>query len=106
MRGRGVRLASLVGVTLLVLAACGDETDGNTDPEQVDTMEAPELGACRVLTPADIGEPSNATRTVDCEEHHTAETYATGELPEDLHDVDYESEKLGAFAYELCGDRF
>ena len=33
---------------------------------QVDAVEAPELGACRVLTPDDVAQPSNATRIVDC----------------------------------------
>ena len=53
-------------------------------------MEAPELGACRVLTPEDIDQRSNATKTVACEERHTAETFAIGELPEELQEVGYQ----------------
>jgi Septum formation len=106
VRARGVRLASLVTVTLLVLAGCGEDEGGNTDPDQVDSLEAPELGSCRVLTPADVKLPSNASRTVDCEDRHNAETYAVGELPTELQDSDYESEELGRFAYDTCGGRF
>ena len=106
MRGRGVRLACLVTAALLALSGCGEDTDGNADPSQLDSVEPPELGACRVLTPEDVDQRSNASRTVDCESRHTAETFAVGELPADLHDVDYESEELGAFAYETCSERF
>ena len=105
MRVLGVRLAPLVVVAVLALAGCGND-DADADPSQVDSVEPPELGACRVLTPEDVAQPSNATRTVDCEARHTAETFAVGELPEELHDVDHGSSELGAFAYETCGDRF
>lgn len=103
---RGARVAVLATVALLTLMGCGDDVPSNADPAQVDAMEAPELGSCRVLTPADVEQPSNATKTVDCAERHTAETFDVGELPDELNDVDYESEELGAFAYETCGDRF
>ncbi len=107
MRVRGIRLASLATALLLPLTAgCGDQDQGNADPDLVDSMAAPEVGACRVLTPDDVGERSNATRTVPCQERHTAETFASGVLPAGLHDVDYASEELGAFAYRTCGDAF
>jgi hypothetical protein len=107
VRSRGVRLASLVTGVLLAVSACGDESGGgNADPGQLDSVEPPDLGACRVLTPQDVQERSNATKTVDCGERHTAETFAVGELPAELHDVDHESAELGAFAYETCGERF
>ena len=68
---------------VVVLAGCSSEPQGeNVDPDQVDSTEVPELGACRMLTPADVEQPANATRTVDCEDKHTAETFAVGELPE------------------------
>jgi hypothetical protein len=100
------RASLLTAVAVLVLAGCGDEVSGNTDPDQLDSVEAPELGACRVLTPEDVDKRSNATKTVECAQRHNAETYAVGELPAELHDVGYESEQLGAFAYETCGGRF
>ena len=56
--------------------------------------------------PEDVAQQSNATKTVDCAERHTAETFAVGDLPEELQDVDYDAAELGAFAYETCGDEF
>jgi putative regulator of septum formation len=109
VRARAVRLASLVtAVTLaLVLAGCGDEEpDGNTDPKQVDAVEVPQLGACRMLTPDDVAQPSNATKTVPCEDDHTAETFAVGPMPDEFQDADYDSQEVGAFAYQTCSAKF
>ncbi|QZY30279.1 septum formation family protein [Nocardioides coralli] len=98
-------LAGLAGVVLL--ASCsGDDQGTNVDPAQVDAVETPELGACRVLTPQDVAQPSNATRTVPCSEPHTAETYAVGQLPAELDDVAYDDEALGRFAYSTCSEKF
>ena len=95
-------------LALVALSGCtGDRAQGsNTDPEQVDAVAAPELGACRVLTPDDVDQPSNATRTVDCSEPHTAQTFAVGNLPSSLHDADYDATDLGAWAYQTCSRRF
>ncbi len=68
-------------------------------------MEAPELGACRVLTPADVAAPSNATETVACAEPHTAETYAIGELPDELDDAAYDDPEVSAAAYDTCATK-
>jgi hypothetical protein len=100
------RVVPLLAALALTLSACGDDQGGNTDPDQVDAVEAPELGVCRVLTPEDVAAKSNATRTVDCDEPHTAETFAVGDLPEDLHDADYDSDELGAYAYRTCSEAF
>jgi hypothetical protein len=98
-------LAVLTGLT--GLAGCGEEDQGsNADPSQVDSVEVPELGACRVLTPDDVDQPSNATETVDCGERHTAQTYAVGELPDELEDADYDDTEVGKFAYRTCADKF
>lgn len=100
------RLAALLATVLLV-AGCGEETQGsNVDPDQVDSTEVPELGACRVLAPEDISAPTNATRTVDCSEPHTAQTFAVGTLPDELHDADYDAEELGEFAYRTCQSEY
>src|SRR5690349_8036205 len=93
--GGGVRASAVrrtasvaLAAALLVLAGCGtDSSSGDVDPDQVDAMEVPTLGACRLLTPAEAQQPTNATRTVDCEDRHTAETFAVGDLPADLQDV-------------------
>ncbi|HEU4811127.1 MAG TPA: septum formation family protein [Nocardioides sp.] len=91
---------------LVALSACSSSGQGsNADPAQVDAVEAPELGACRVLTPEDVALPSNATRTVDCSESHTAETYAVGELPASFDDADRDDSELGAWAYQACSKK-
>lgn len=110
---RGVRRAARLAIPALlaglVLSACGDATGEqgtNTDPDQVDTVEAPELGACRDLAPEDVALPTNASVIVDCAEAHTAQTYAVGQLPEEFDDVDFDDEELGDFAYATCGKKF
>lgn len=101
---RGLVLPLLVA---LLLTACAEQPQGgDTDPDQVDSVEVPELGACRVLAPEDVARASNATRTVACSERHTAQTYAVGELPEDLQDLAYDDDALGGFAYDTCSAAF
>ncbi|WP_343995146.1 septum formation family protein [Nocardioides dubius] len=90
---------------LLVVAACGG-TDGDTDPDQVDAVEPPKAGACRVLEPDDISKPDNATRTVACTKPHNAETFAVGPLPDEFEDADYEDPALGKFAYTTCSAKY
>ena len=97
---RPVRLAALVVGAVLALAGCGSDTS----PPKAEA--APVLGACRALTPDDVAEPSNTSPTVECAEAHTAETYAVGELPDSLDDVDYDDSDLGAWAYKTCSDKF
>jgi hypothetical protein len=92
-------LAALVG---LLLGGCTSSAGEDPDDASGGSVEAPALGACRVLAPADISEPTNATETVDCAEPHTAETYAVGDFPADLHDASYDDRRLGAFAYDRC----
>lgn len=106
---RAVRTSLVVLVTGLVLSACAGDAGGqgaNTDPDQVDAVKAPELGACRELTPEDAAEPTNATTVVDCANAHTAQTFAVGQLPAELDAVDYDDEALGDFAYDICGKKF
>jgi len=91
---------------LTLLTACGEDTDSDVDPQQLNMVETPELGACRVLTPEDVAQPSNATKTVDCAERHTAETYAVGQLPETFDDADYDDDAVGEFAYKACSTKF
>lgn len=103
------RAASVVGIALgLVLTACSGNGDqgSDADPDQVDAVETPKLGACRDLTPDDVALPSNATRTVDCSEPHTAQTYKVGNLPDEFDDAAWDSRELGAWAYRTCSDAF
>jgi hypothetical protein len=101
-------VVALLLACTLALAGCGTGEDqgSNTDPDQVDSVEAPEIGACRLLTPDDVAAPANATRTVDCAERHTAQTYAVGPLPAEFDDVDYDDDGLGSFAYDTCSEKF
>lgn len=103
------RAVVLLALALLapVLAACGTQNQGsNTDDDQVDSLEVPENGVCRSLTPDDVAHPSNATRTVACSKEHTAETFATGELPSEFDDAKYDDKELGRFAYRTCSTAF
>ena len=96
-----------VAAPLLLSGCTGDTAQGsNADPAQLDSVETPELGACRVLTPDDVAQPTNATRVVDCAQPHTSQTYAVGELPSSLQDADYDSKDLGAWAYQTCSKKF
>ncbi len=107
MPPRPGRLAAAVLVAALGLAACGTDDQGtNLDPAQVDAVEPPELGACRLLTPDDVTRPSNATVTVDCWETHTAETYVVDDLPDSLADVDHDDPAIGDFVYDECAPKF
>ena len=105
---RGVLRAAVATAVLLAFAGCGAEEQGsNVDPDQVDAVEAPNLGACRVLTPDDVKLPSNATKIVDCDEPHTAETFAVGDrCPEELEDAGYDDREIGSFAYQTCSEKF
>jgi hypothetical protein len=102
-----LRAIALTVSCVLLAAGCGaDETDPDVDPAQVDSVEQPELGACRQLTPDDVGRPDNASRTVDCTERHTAETYAVGALPSRFEDASYDDAALARFAYRTCSEQF
>jgi hypothetical protein len=103
----GVALAAVALVALGPLAACSGEPQGSdADPAQVDSTEVPEAGACRQLTPEDVAKPANATRVVDCSETHTAETFAVGDLPGELDDVEYDDPAVGEFAFRTCSQKF
>jgi hypothetical protein len=105
-RRSDVRTLAVLLATLLLLAGCTEEQGTNVDPELVDSVVAPEDGACRVLTPADVAMASNATRTVDCSQSHTAQTYEVGDLPDEFADAAYDDPALGEFAYRACGEEF
>ncbi|HSE08650.1 MAG TPA: septum formation family protein [Nocardioidaceae bacterium] len=88
---------------LLPLTACGEAAVSDEEGP----VEAPALGACRVLDPEDIAQPINDSETVDCSEEHTAETFAVGDFPEKLtKGLDVEDPELGAYIYNTCNKRF
>src|SRR4051812_41762292 len=104
MRARVVLTAALAAL-VLPLGGCGDN-DKDVDSGAVDSVEPPQQGACRNLTPTDVAQPSNATKVVDCAKEHTAETFAVGDLPADFADATYDAQELGAFAYQTCSVKF
>ncbi|HEU4514461.1 MAG TPA: septum formation family protein [Nocardioidaceae bacterium] len=100
------RLAAPAAAMLLLLTACGDG-GASGDEAGADTMERPELGACRVLEPEDIAEPDNAGEVVPCGTAHTAETFAVGTFPADVaKGAEYTDPDLGAYVYESCSTKF
>ena len=98
----------VVALLLVALCACAQSpAGGEGKSEDVDSIETPKLGACRMLTPEDIQEPSNPSEVVDCTDDHIAETFAVGTFPESLTvDADIENRELGAYIYKTCDKRF
>lgn len=85
---------------LILLSGCSTQQQAGADP-----MTPPRLGVCRVLTPADVGQPSNSSPAVPCREHHTAETFAIGTLPAGT-GSSYDDRRHGRWVYHTCQARF
>jgi len=90
-------------VLLLAIAGCGGASGGDDGPV---STKAPEIGACRLLTPEDIEQTSNDALTVDCADKHTAETFAVGEFPENLAGDDIDDPALGTHVFGECEKEF
>ena len=97
------RLAVLVALAARSLPLLGACSDASSEPA---AEEPPTLGACRLLTPDDVARPANTTDPVDCEEPHTAETYAVGQLPGSFDDAEHDDPELGSWAYRTCAKSF
>ena len=69
-------------------------------------MSAPDLDACRMLSPDDVSHPSNSTDPVSCDQPHTAQTYAVGSLPATFAHASYDDVGVRAYAYQTCSRRF
>ena len=92
----------VVPLVLAALAATGClPSRGSQGPTTV-----PDLGACRVLTPDDVHQPSNDSPTVPCRQAHTAQTYAVGTLPEQFDDASYDDTQVATYAYRICAQKF
>ncbi len=105
------RLVAGVAAPVVLLAglltACGEQPQGaNVDPAQVDSVELPLINVCRKITPEDLANTTNASKIVDCENPHTAETYHVQTLPAKFDDTDYNSSSLGTFAMQTCAPAF
>lgn len=100
----------LMALLLVALSACAQspaEGDGQSKGGDIDSTETPTLGACRILTPEDVAEPSNPSEVVACSAEHTAETFAVGTFPKELTaDGDIDNRELGAYIYKTCNKRF
>ena len=92
-----------VALFLLALSAC---SQGDGDGGTSDSVSPPELGACRVLAPADITKSTNGTETVPCKEKHTAETFAVGTFPADVAGSKVDDAALGGYVYPRCQKKF
>lgn len=102
-----MRRVSLAVITLALLAGCGEQPQGvDVDPDQVDATDAPTNGACRNLTPDDLGNTGNASRVVPCSEPHTAETFHVQLLPDQYSEADYNARSLSSYAGRTCTTAF
>jgi hypothetical protein len=90
-------------VLLLALSACTSVGVGEDAPVSI---EPPENGACRMLTPEDIQQTSDDTAPVDCAQKHTAQTFAVGEFPDDVAGADIDDPALGAHVFTECEKKF
>jgi Septum formation len=98
--------AACIALLVLALGGCtsGKSDDGSTGKAE---EAAPQPGACRMLTPADIKQPSNADAPVSCTKRHTAETFSVGTFPAALAGGDRPDDPaLGAYVYHRCQGRF
>ena len=99
-----LRTACVVAL-LLALAGCTGSASSDEEPAAVST-KLPSLGACRLLTPADIDHASNDSPTVPCSQKHTAQTFAVGTFPTAVADKGTSSRALGAYVYNRCRTKF
>lgn len=100
MRRGPLTAALIVAATsgALILAGCGSTTHEDNESDLITT---PPIGACRVLSAKDLTAPSNHSSVVDCAQHHTAQTFATGELPAST-GTGYDDQGHGRFVYDVC----
>jgi hypothetical protein len=95
-----------VVVPLLLLApllgACLGSSGGSSGVSE----PAPDVGACRRLTPDDVAQPTNDTDTVSCDQAHTAQTYDVASLPDQFEHAAYDDDEVAAYAYRTCASAF
>ena len=86
-----------------LLSACFGSSAGSTAS---DKAAAPDIGACRLLSPDDVAQPSNDTEPVSCDETHTAQTIAVASLPPEFDQAAYDDDKVAAYAFRTCTGDF
>ena len=94
-RSRVGAIASGLIAAAVILGGCSSGAGRATSPEP-----QPEVGACRVLSPADVAKPTDVSETVECTEAHTAETFSVGQLPSSYDDAGRDDPEVGEWAYD------
>lgn len=104
---RGLIHALLAVVTSAGLTACSQsQSDVKSTSGSPETEETPTLGACRSLTPEDVAQASNSSPVIACDQPHSAQTYAVGEVTPELRGAAYDAKEIGVFAYDTCSEKF
>lgn len=98
----GWRTATALLAAVTLASGCSLASPGE---QPSDRAEAPELGACRVLVPEDVSEPTNDSDVVPCTERHTAETFLVGHLPATTGTA-YTRREHGAHVHRTCAAAF
>ena len=97
-----LRVVALLAFAAVTLSGCfwtpGGDSGGST--------AAPDLGACRVLAPQDVAQPTNDTAPEACSKPHTAQTYAVESLPGRFAHASYNDGDVAAYAYRICTQQF
>lgn len=108
------RLAAvLAAAAAMLLSGCpaadspAEEGSGEEDAGTTVALDPPEVGACRMLGPEDVAEPSDETEPVPCSEEHTAETFLVASFPrKGFADAAYDASRLGAHVHQRCARQF
>jgi hypothetical protein len=100
---QALRVVVPVVVLALCLTGCfADSGPGTPAPDR----SVPDVGACRVLTPADAARSSNSTDPVPCDRPHTAQTFVVTSSPDRFADASYDDRALASYAYRDCSRHF
>lgn len=91
------------GLLPLLMLAVGCSSDASSSAAAGLGPDTPVVGACRVLTAADVGMATNATPTVGCGSAHTSVTIAVGAFPSwRITSTNLRSGALGDLALQRC----
>jgi hypothetical protein len=96
------RLVALLTVAAGTLSGCFWTPGGDSGG----SAATPDVGACRVLTPQDVAQPSNDTAPEACSNPHTAQTYVVDSLPAKFAHASYDDGDVAAYAYRTCTQQF
>jgi len=103
---RVTRLLCGAAVTLVAVTGCTGSDDAPGPGNGAVSTDPPELGACRVIEPADISASTNDTETVTCKDPHNAETFYVGQFTGSSAQLEPGDAALGAEVYKTCDKGF